>query len=222
MELLMPKKYLAKRLKKFNKVSWDQNKVDELWKATDIIKNQYGIQIDPRYLLSIIIHEGTGSFNTSSANKPADGQNGVEKDYAKDLMKANRLIFGKILGYIYYGEDFRETVQMNQDKPGISGEGNLFQYTNWNTTIVNVSKSRTYDGVYAGHGSWHEGVSSIYEKLSYDGASEDYSKYVSSFGKDVVNDIAPDINMPDKSFKAKQNAQNYKGEYNGEYTIIGY
>ena len=120
-------------------IPWTQEKVDELWDACIEIEEIYGIQIDPRFLLAIIIQEGTGSFNTSSTNLAADGQNGVETNFSLDLMKANSLIFGKILGYAYYGEEFREVAGENSDKLS-SGAGDVFDYINWNTPIIDLKR----------------------------------------------------------------------------------
>lgn len=85
---LESEKYLNTKLSKL-RLKWNQGKIDELWMACEKINEDYGIQIDPRLLLAIIIQEGTGSFNTSSTNLAADGQSGIETDYSKDLMKAN-------------------------------------------------------------------------------------------------------------------------------------
>ena len=99
---------------------------DYLWFSLNYIHDRYGLQIDPRFLLAIIIQEGTGSFNTSSTNKAADGQNGVEVNFALDTMRANNLLFGKLLGYIYYGDAFRQAAENNADKKGIRSDADLF------------------------------------------------------------------------------------------------
>jgi hypothetical protein len=215
-------KYLKERLGRMKKVKWNQDKVNSLWEATRTIENSYQIQIDPRFLLAIIIHEGTGSFNTSSSNRAADGQHGVETDYAKDLMKANSLIFGKILGYIYYGKDFREVAAKSTSLAGINGKGNVFQYCNWHTPIVRMNKKIVQLGVYAGDGSWHTSVKNIYDKLS-NGLSDEYEQYLSGINKSTAQEITQSegIKLKATSFKASQNAQDYKGEKNGEWTIIG-
>jgi RHS repeat-associated protein len=213
-------KYLASRLSKLQ-IKWDQSKVDTLWQAVEEINKQYDIQIDPRFLLAIIIHEGTGSFNTSSTNKAADGQHGVETNYVVDLMKANNLVFGKILGYIYYGDEFKKAVDINKDKSGINGTGDIFQYCNWFTPIIRLNTKKVETGVYAGDGSWHAGVRSLYEKLSYSGAASDYSNYLSNLDRNIVKNIAQEINIPSYYFVAEQNAQDYRGRLNGNWTIVG-
>ncbi|WP_410771629.1 NlpC/P60 family protein [Fontibacillus sp. BL9] len=213
-------KYLAKSLKKFTKLKWDQKKVHELWVATEQINNEYGIQIDPRLLLAIIIQEGTGSFNTSSTNKAADGQNGVEVDYAKDLLKANNLLFGKILGYVYYGDDFKSAAENNNKLPGISGtSGGILEYMNWNTPIIDLKQNKVREGVYAGNGNWYKSVSIIYDDLAYEGASKDYDQYISGINKQTVANISKGIKLPSFNFYADKDAQDDRGRPNGEFTI---
>ncbi|WP_058485599.1 DUF4280 domain-containing protein [Defluviitalea phaphyphila] len=218
-------KYLSKRINNLNNrisdenLKWNQEKINQIWDTSKIIYDEYDIQIDPRLLLAIIFQEGTGSFNTSATNRAADGQHGVEKDFAKDLMKANNLVFGKMLGYAYYGDKFNQTVKNNNDKAGISGDGNFFQYANWYTPIIDLKRGKVRYGVYAGHGAWHKGVSTIYENLSYDGAASQYSDYLSSISKDTILKIADDINLPDINFTYDQSAQDHLGNPNGEYII---
>ncbi|WP_028591273.1 hypothetical protein [Paenibacillus massiliensis] len=215
-------KYLNQRLSKFKKVTWNQSKVDGVWEASRAIDNAYQIQIDPRLLLAIIIQEGTGSFNTSSDNRAADGQHGVEKDYAKDLMKANSLIFGKILGYIYYGEDFRSAVHKNKNLKGISGDGDVFQYCNWSTPIIRMSSKRIDLGVYAGDNAWHSGVRKIYDNLSQNSSAE-YQMYLKSIPKNKAKEIVQSegIKLKNASFVTSRNGQTSLGKNNGEYTIVG-
>ena len=214
-------KYFSAYAKSFTKLKWDQNKINALWEATEDINKQYDIQIDPRFLLAIIIQEGTGSFNTSSTNRAADGQHGVETDYAADLMKANSLIFGKILGYIYYGEEFREAVSENKSLAGINGEGDIFRYCNWNTPIVRMNRKVVETGVYAGHGLWGEQVKKHYKALG--GDTKEYENYISGIDKSVVEKIVKDqeFKLPDYDFVPAREAQNSKGKPNGEYIIKG-
>jgi hypothetical protein len=91
-------KILNRQLSKTTKIEWNQEKIDQLWKGCEEIYDEYGINLDPRLLLAVICAEGTGSFNTSSTNLAGDGQNGVEADYGKDLLNANNILLGKILG----------------------------------------------------------------------------------------------------------------------------
>ena len=214
--------YFNKYEKNFTKLDWNQDKVNELWKASTDIFKAYNIQIDPRLLLAIIIQEGTGSFNTSSTNKAADGQNGVETNYATDLMKANSLIFGKILGYVYYGEEFRQAVSNNNDKAGINGNGNILQYCNWSTPVIDTNKGKVRVGPYAGHGSWGDSVRKHY--LSLGGDAEVYENYLSSIDKSTVEKIAKDlgIKLTSYNFEPLQNSQDSYGRKDGKWTVVGY
>jgi hypothetical protein len=214
-------KYFMKYEKKFTKLKWNQDKLNDLWRATIEIEKQYHIQIDPRFLLAIIIQEGTGSFNTSSANRAADGQHGVETNFAVDLMKANSLVFGKILGYIYYGSEFRQAVSNNNDKPGITGNGDIFQYCNWNTPIIRMNSNKVEAGVYAGHGSWGEEVRKHYIALG--GNANSYEEYISNIDKSVVENIVKEegFQLPAYRFIEAKEAQDSKGVPNGGYIIKG-
>lgn len=53
-------------------LKWNQNKINVIWKKCEEFYEDYGVQVDPRLLLAIIVEEGTGSFNTSSDNKAGD------------------------------------------------------------------------------------------------------------------------------------------------------
>ncbi|WP_010250293.1 peptidoglycan DD-metalloendopeptidase family protein [Acetivibrio cellulolyticus] len=203
-------------------IKWSQEKVDAIWQATEEINKQYGIQIDPRFLLAIIIQEGTGSFNTSSTNRAADGQHGIETNYALDLMKANSLIFGKILGYIDCGDEFRKAVSNNNNLSGIKGSGDIFQYANWLTPIIRMNTKKVETGVYAGHGAWGNSVRSIYNDLT-GGEASNYEKYISGIDDSVVHKIAKSqgIKLRQYEFVPKQNSQNSKGKPDGNWTIVG-
>lgn len=216
-------KYFKKMSQKFTKLSWNQGKIDELWESVITIKEKYGIEIDPRFLMAVIIQEGTGSFNTSSSNRAADGQHGAESNYAVDLMKANNLIFGKMLGYIYYGDEFKKVVVESAGKyEGITGNGDVFQYINWETPIIRMTSLRVDIGVYAGNGTWGDNVRSIYSKR-LGGDVEGYSNYLENFDKSFVEKIANDlgITLRNCKFVVSQNAQDSKGDENGEYTVSG-
>ena len=154
-------------------------------------------------------------------NRAADGQHGVETNYAVDLMKANSLIFGKTLGYIYYGEEFRQAVSANNDKAGIDGPGDIFQYLNWDTPIIDTNRAKVRTGPYAGHGAWGYQVKKHYTALGGDAIG--YENYISSIEKSSVDKIAKDlgIKLPTYSFVPEQNAQNSLGKFNGKWTIRG-
>ena len=107
-------KYLLDRLTGINsKISdenahlrWDQEKINKVWAESMKFYNKTGVEVDPRLLLAIIIQEGTGSFNTSSTNKAADGQNGINHSFDDDLSLAMDLLGGKIISYAYYEQEF--------------------------------------------------------------------------------------------------------------------
>lgn len=137
-------------------------------------------------------------------------------------MKANSLVFGKILGYIYYGDDFREAVVKNNHLSGIKGNGDIFQYVNWNTPIIRLNTKKVVTGVYAGHGAWNDGVRDIYNTLT-GGSASDYESYIRSIGKDSIIKItnAVGISLPNYSFESSQTSQDYRGRLNGQYVVIG-
>ncbi|AHM68434.1 hypothetical protein [Paenibacillus polymyxa] len=215
-------KTFKRRSLKFTKMQWNQEKIHGLWEATKKIQEMYDIQIDPRFLLAIIIQEGTGSFNTSSTNRAADGEHGAETNYAKDLMKANSLIFGKILGYIYYGQEFRKAVVKNNKLSGITGKGNVFQYCNWITPIIRMKSKQVDCGEYASDNHWGEHVQEVYNLFSGNEASN-YEQYLLSLDKSVAQKIAASegIKLPNVNFKPVQNGNDSKKKRNGEWTIVG-
>lgn len=210
---------LASRLAKMSKVSWNQEKVDQLWGACENIYDQYGIQVDPRMLLAIIIQEGTGSFNTNADEPAADGQHGTETNYALDLMKANNLVFGKILGYMYYHDEFEQAIASSSANTNLNGQGGVFDYINWYTPIVNLNKEQVYPGVYAGDSSWGDKVENLYEGLTHEGAGEEYSQYILSIDRSQLDEIIGDINMIDYTFLPNQDGQDCLGNLNGTWTI---
>lgn len=137
-------------------------------------------------------------------------------------MKANDLIFGKILGYIYYGQEFRAAVSENNNLDGISGKGNVYQYINWYTPIIRMNSKKVGIGVYAGDGTWHSSVKDIYDQLSSE-SSDSYQQYLDSISKSTVIKIAQSegIKLKSATFKASQNAQDYRGRKNGRWTVVG-
>ena len=199
-------------------IDWTQEKINEVWYSCRQIYDEYKINIDPRILLAIIIQEGNGSFNTSSVNKAADGQNGYEEDFATDLFKANDLIFGKFIGYLCYGDKFEECVNSN-DVLKEQNAGGIFDYFNWNTPIVKPWDGVIYSGVYANHSAWGNNVEKIYEDLAYEGASKDYSEYVSSINK--INELIGDMKIVDYSFEVVNEGQDSNGDDNKSLIIKG-
>jgi hypothetical protein len=210
-------KMFKRRSLKFTKMQWNQEKIHGLWEATKKIQETYHIQIDPRFLLAIIVSEETGSFNTSSTNRAADGEHGAETNYAKDLMKANSLIFGKILGYIYYGQEFRQAVVKNNKLSGITGKGNVFQYCNWTTPVIRMKSKQVDCGEYASDNHWCENVMGVYNMFS-DKEAANYEQYLLSLDKSIAQRIAASegIKLPNITFKPVQ-----RKHKTGEWTIVG-
>lgn len=200
---------------------WNQDKIDKLWKGVKDYYYDYNIQIDPRFLLAIIIEEGTGSFNTNSVSLAPDGGYGVQTNYSDDLMVTNALIFGKILGYTYYGKDFRTAVSNNNYLGnGINGNGNIFQYVNWVTPIIDLNHNSAWAGLYAGGALWGDDVKKIYKDLGGDPAG--YESYISSIGTSSVNQIAKKFNivLTSFTFKPDMNSVDLSGNPNQMWTII--
>ena len=75
---------------------WNQEKIDKVWLECQRYYDKTGVKVDPRLLLAIIAKEGTGSFNTSSKNLAADGQNGINIDFDNDLKLVVDLLGGKL------------------------------------------------------------------------------------------------------------------------------
>ena len=210
-------RYLAERLNSLE-IAWNQEKVNLLWIACEKIYIEYGINIDPRILLAIILQEGTGSFDTSSVNKAADGQHGAELDYAKDMMRANSHILGKIVGYMYYQDDFEKAV-LNCESLRKNKDGGVFDYFNWELPIVDFKKNMVWVGVYASHSVWGDNVEKIYEDLSHKGAGEEYTKYVSDLDKGKVEKLIGDIKMPKYKFTGVQEGCDSAAKPDGTWIV---
>ena len=183
-------------------LKWDQEKVDEVWRACEALYDDCGLQLDPRLLISIISIEGTGSFNTSAVNKAGDGQHGVEKDFSKDMVAANRLLMGKLMGYIVYHEEFKAAVQANNDGTYefITGEGDIVQYMNWQTPKIQLD-GQVPSQVYAGNVNWAKDVSELFEGFGVTAA--DYDKVVAGTDVNVVQNIlGKEVDFPEYEFNA--------------------
>ena len=183
-------------------LKWNQEKVDEVWRACEALYDDCGLQLDPRLLISIISIEGTGSFNTSAVNKAGDGQHGVEKDFSKDIVAANRLLMGKLMGYIVYHEEFKAAVQANNDGTYefITGEGDIVQYMNWQTPKIQLD-GQAPSQIYAGNVYWARDVSKLFEGFGVTVA--DYDKVVAGTDVSVVQNIlGKEVDFPEYEFHA--------------------
>jgi len=150
---------------------WNQDKVNAVW---DYCIEQ---KIDPRLVLAIIPQEGTGSFNTSSANKAADGQNGYNPDFSNDLKLAVGHVKGKLA---FFGtaldKGFEDLArEHNLSTPGKQGPsfGNVIQFINWSNPMDNHNPPQGY---YANHASWCKNVAKYYKDMG--GDVDELSKWV--------------------------------------------
>ena len=213
-------RYLNKRLSGLM-IPWNQDKIDAVWEAAELFYDEYGINYDPRVMLAVIIQEGNGSFNTSSTNLAADGQNGPETNFAVDLTSANELLFGKFIGYLYFRDEFEQCVAESEILSS-QGDGGIFDYYNWNTPIIRPWSNTVYNGVYANHSAWGDAVEDIYEDLTYEGAYQDYSNYVASIDDSVVQNLVEGMDIPDYEFRVVQEGQNSSGKLDGTYIVRVY
>lgn len=173
-------------------LQWNQEKINAVWDTCRSIYDVYGVQLDPRLLLAIIIAEGTGSFNTNTNNLAADGMPGVQTNLSIDLVLATNLLLGKLLGYAYYGKQyidyFNEQRAQGITFGGDQSSADLFNFLNWNTPIVDIRNETIRFGVYATDQNWINNVWAIYRKL-IDGTNDDvaaYSDYVLSIDHSII------------------------------------
>lgn len=212
----------SKLAKKLLAIGFSQDKVDAIIEATKEIYRKHGVVIDPVCLLAIIGQEGTGSFNTSSTNLAADGQHGVEKDFGKDLVRANNLIFGKVLGYMMYEDEFVSCINNNKELLEIDN-ANIAQYANWRTPYPGFSSHKIVNGSYAGHSKWHEGVTSFYEGVRGSGSMQEYSNYLSAFDEEdayqIMDDLGINVEKEEGEFKVERIGQDSGGREDGSYIV---
>jgi hypothetical protein len=169
---------------------WDQLKINKLLETSKQYQDEYGVYIDPRIMLAIIFAEGTGSFNTNPQNAKQYNGYGPEENFDVDIKRAYDLIVGKSLGYIYYKEGFNQAVL-----EGANSQGDVFQYYNWNTPIIDVAGQKLRSGVYATDMNWSGNVSSIYNQLAGDAASEEFNDYIESFTPEWAEKISNSYNI---------------------------
>lgn len=164
---------------------WDQAKINRLWEGA----RQIGI--DPRMMLAVLFQEGTGSFNTN-ADVPVhfwderrsaywQGGSGPQPDFELDLKHAmERHILAKIRAYGCYAADFRAVTRAE----GL-GDGNVFQYVNYNVPWVKSSGWKVRPGPYATDINWWRGLSYYFDSLVMPGATQAYSEYLASHPLEV-------------------------------------
>jgi hypothetical protein len=159
-------------------LTWTQAKIDRLWEKAG------EIGIDPRAMLAVLIQEGTGSFDTN-ADVPTQfwdaangryfqGGSGVQPDFAQDLAVAfEHHMLAKIRAYGQYATAFAKAVREN----GL-GDGNLFQYVNYNVPWIKASGWRIRPGCYATHTQWWCGLQQFFDAMAGQGASRAYSEHL--------------------------------------------
>jgi hypothetical protein len=159
-------------------LTWDQEKVDKLWaKATEI-------GIDPRVMLAVLIQEGTGSFDTNAdvptqfwnggACRYYQGGSGVQPDFDRDVAAAmDQHILAKVRAYGQYALAFQQAVR----EAGL-GDGNVFQYVNYNVPWIKSGGWRVRPGCYATHTEWWVGLRNFFDAMAGEGATHAYSQHL--------------------------------------------
>lgn len=216
---------------KYEGLKWTQEKIDKVWDTCLEFYDDYEVQVDPRMLLAIIALEGTGSFDTSSENKAADGGNGVEFDFNKDCRRAVYLLGGKIIAYLRFHNDFSEVRQAAYEEqlPGFTETDDILHYINWKTPkLVLFETDAKFDsGGYAEDSHWHRKVRQIYSdfvNLDVEKKTQEYTNYIFTLDSHIferaAEEMGIDINK-EVLFKAVKNGKDENASPNGEYTIIG-
>ena len=162
---------------KSEELKWNQDKINKVWDACRDFYHEYGVQVDPRLMISIIGAEGTGSFNTDMVNKAADGQNGPQKNFAADLENAVDIVGGKVMSYAYYIDDFSAAREKayQEGLAGIRDYDDVLHYINWETPRVSTISQKTDIGIYAGNNNWNRDVRQVYGEIAFDGAAGNYT-----------------------------------------------
>lgn len=217
---------------RYAQLYWDQDKIGIIWQKCNEFYEDYGVQIDPRMLIAIVAAEGTGSFDTSSTNKAADGGNGVEFDFETDCKKAVDLLGGKIIAYPKYCKDFKTAVLNANTKKGLEDLGvkkdiDILHYLNWDTPRLWLNSEKFESGNYAADNHWNSKVRQIYSDLvdiNVEKKAGEYTRYILTLDESIFSEIAEEKGIEvDKQvrFEAAQNGADAKGKPNGEYTVIG-
>lgn len=216
----------------YEKLVWNQDKIDIIWEKCTDFYEKYQVLVDPRMLIAIIVAEGTGSFNTSSENKAGDGGNGVHDDFDKDCQNAVDLLGTKIMAYRYYSDEFTVAVVNSNNLKGMEkcetkADVDILHYLNWETPRLFFDDAQFDVGVYAEDNNWHRNVRDIYGNLvdlNISKETETYTKYILKLDKNIFLEAAEEYKIDvDKqvNFKAIQNGKDDKGRNNGEYTVVG-
>jgi hypothetical protein len=137
----------------------DQAKVDFLWQYVGSKVPAVHANEVARFCLAIIPQEGTGSFDTSSVNKAADGGNGYEADWCVDVRRAVDLVIGKLMLYKQACEQgFVSLAQQVVSPDAGACDGGPDQWVNWATAVARNPVLVESGACYAQHASWWAGV----------------------------------------------------------------
>ena len=216
---------------KYEGLKWKQEKIDKVWDACLEFYYDYEVQVDPRMLLAIIALEGTGSFNTSSENKAADGGNGAEFEFNKDCRRAVYLLGGKIIAYLRFHNEFSTARQAAYEKqrPGITDTDDILHYINWETPklVLFETDAKFNSGGYAEDSHWHRKIRQKYSDfvdLDVEKKTQEYTNYVLTLDSHIferaAEEMGIDINK-EVLFKEAKNGKDENANPNEEYTIIG-
>lgn len=194
-------------------LKWNQYKIDRVCEECLEYYEQYGVQIDPRLMIAIVLNERTGSFDTSYTNLADDGQHGVEDNFETDLKKAIDLVGGKALAYAYYANDF-STARVKAHEAGFIDRDydDFLHYLNWGTPRLGFLGNNCESRAYALNVSWNTGVRWFYYLLGYDEITRNYTDYLVSLGADRFVEIADEkgITIPTVHFVAIQNGTDHE------------
>lgn len=181
-------------------LTWDQKKYDKFYELVQAY-NIRGFKVDERFLIPIIIAEGTGSFNTYDVIKATDGESGTNINFENDVQHAVQgQAIAKLSTYAHYGEQYRSFINgLNQtnytDISDVNsfkeGGGRVAQYLNSRApkmeSFEEISGSPaitkiTGHGVYATNYRWWYNVESTFNQLVTNNGtgnmSEKYSQYL--------------------------------------------
>ncbi len=114
-------------------------------------------RVDPRLMVAILLHEGTGSFNTNPSNSSQYNGHGPDADWITDTNRAVSHVAGKLA---YYGQAL--AAGFAQAAATLGYEGTPIQYVGWPGPIWQHNPSW---GCYAQHADWWQGVSGFFVEL---------------------------------------------------------
>ena len=203
-------------------LAWGQEKVNAVWARSAELLLKYGLDFDPRIAIAVAYAEGTGSFNTNNKKLAADKGASAELDFEEDLDGLVSNLFGKLIAYSYYKDDFEKAVVTNRKKDWkwIQDDGSIFKYFNWETPIYWLESGEITAGVYANGVGWHKLVEEYYNRQALGkpsdekgepGGMEAYSEYARNISPSVIEKIIGDPNFkyPEYTFSPKLDQISY-------------